>query len=80
MTPQRLQYLIDLDIEAARQIVPTGPFGEPMSDEGLLVGMHKARLHCRDIPMKHRQQSLDWLRANGFKDMYGAPLPTEVPR
>jgi hypothetical protein len=71
--------LIDLDIAAVRRFLPTMPDGTPMSDEGLLAGMHKARLHMPAIPRELRQQSLDWLRKNNFRDITGGPLPAELP-
>lgn len=73
---ERIAALVNLDIEAARRIDPAIAH---LSDEGILVGMHKARLHLGVIPMELRQQSLDFLRAGGWKDMFNAPLPNEVP-
>lgn len=77
---KRLKILIDLDIDGARRIVPAGPKGEPMSDGGLLVGMHKARLHWSAVPRALRIESLEYLRKHGFKDLWGQPLPDTLPQ
>lgn len=77
MDQERIQVLCTLDIEGARKMI--GKVSEIMSDEGIVVGMHKTRLHSPWIPMYYRQESLAWLRANGFKDIGGAPLPNQVP-
>lgn len=79
MSAMNLQMLLDLDIKAAREFCPCMPDGTPMSDEGLLAGLHKTRLHHSEVPLLLREQSLAWLRANGFRDIGGAPLPNEVP-
>jgi hypothetical protein len=68
--------LIELDIDEARKMMPPGT---NLSDMGLIVGIHKVRIHRTSLPRAIRQASLDWLRANGFKDIGGAPLPAELP-
>jgi hypothetical protein len=73
---ERNRVLIELDVEGARKMMPPDV---PMSDMGLIVGMHKTRLHVTSLPRAIRQESLDWLRINGFKDLHGAPLPKELP-
>lgn len=71
---ERNRILTEFDVDAALKQMPTW-----MSREGCIAGMHKARLHIPAIDDKLRQESLDWLRANGFKDYKGAPLPDHLP-
>lgn len=73
---ERNRVLIELDVAGARKMMPPNM---PISDMGLLVGIHKTRVHVVTLPIALRQQSLDWLRANGFNDRHGAPLPKELP-
>lgn len=72
----RNRMLINMDLVAARKMMPPG---RVMSDEALIVGMHKTRLHVSSLPRALRQASLDWLRANGFNDLHGQPLPDRLP-
>lgn len=73
----RVQILSDLDIAAARKALR--PELDGMSDYGILVGMHKTRLHLKAVPYNLRKESLDWLRERGFQDLGGGPLLSEVP-
>lgn len=66
---QRNQHLLDLDMEWARQQVPG------ISDEAQLIGMHKARVECVDLPAEARLLSVEWLREHGFKRSGGLDLP-----
>lgn len=71
---ERDRILIEFDIEAATKMMPAW-----LSREGIIAGMHKARLHVVAIDAKLRQESLDWLRENGFRDYKGGPLPDHLP-
>jgi hypothetical protein len=70
---ERDRILLDLDIKAARRFMPVN-----MSDEGILVGMHKSRINLPKLPRDKRQESLDWLRQHGFKNYGGGPLPDQL--
>ena len=73
---ERNRILIELDIPAARRLIGGNSIG--LSDEGILWGLHKTRLHVPTVPRQLRQQSLDLLRANGFSDLHGQPLPDRI--
>lgn len=73
---ERNRVLIEMDVAGARKMMPPDSM---ISDMGLIVGMHKTRVHVASLPRAIRQESLDWLRANGFNDLHGAPLPKELP-
>lgn len=77
----RYRMLIELDLAAARRMVPCMPDGTPMSDDGLLAGLHKTRYHVVALPRALRLASAEWLRANGYSDLRGIPLlpPGELP-
>ena len=71
---ERNRILVEWDVKAARAMMPVW-----ISEEGVIAGMHKARLHIPAIDDKLRAESLQWLRDNGFKDYKGAPLPDHLP-
>ena len=73
---ERRRALITLDLEWIRKQV-----GAPNDNEILLVTLHKTRMHTKDIPVKLRLASVEWLREHGYSDMHGLPLPPkgEVP-
>jgi hypothetical protein len=66
----RNKALVDLDVDLARTRFPNAS-----SDDVLLVALHKTRLECIEIPEALRLESLEWLRAGGFKRMHGLDLP-----
>lgn len=74
---ERLRMLEELDVDAARAMMPY-PQRRTMSNLGLLVGLHKASIHTEALGREYRQRSLSWLRANGYSDLYGAPLPASI--
>lgn len=73
---ERNRILIELDVAGARRLI--GPDVAALSDEGILWGMHKTRLHVKEVPLALRQQSLELLRAQGFSDLHGQPLPDRI--
>jgi hypothetical protein len=64
------QVLISLDLVAARKFMTS-----ELTDEIILVALHRARVHATSVEKYLRLESLEWLRAHGISDMYGAPLP-----
>lgn len=48
-------------------MVPFGPNGEPMSDEGLLAGMHKVRMVYPGLTDEERAVSRNWLLAHNMR-------------
>jgi hypothetical protein len=46
-----------------------------ISDEALLIGLHKARVECTAIANKLRLESVEWLRERGYKRMFQQSLP-----
>ena len=73
---ERNEALMSLDMDFARRMAPSG------SDEARLIGMHKARYHCTDLPAEFRHTSAAWLRERGLKGFHGEPtLPEgELPQ
>lgn len=76
MNREMRRILVELDVAAARELVPTMPDGRPMSDIGLLGGIHKARVYSAELPRALRIESLEWCRAHGLKGLRGDELPT----
>lgn len=70
---ERNRILVEWDIDAAVALM-----GPTASRLGVIVWMHKARINLPHLPEDLRQESLDWLRANGFKDYGGSPLPARL--
>jgi hypothetical protein len=68
---ERNEALMNLDMDWARRVAPHGP------DEGRLIGMHKARYHCVDLPAEFRHGSAAWLRERGLHGLYGEPILPE---
>jgi hypothetical protein len=66
----RNKALVDLDMDWARMMIP-----DASSDDVRLTSLHKTRLECLEIPDAVRLESLEWLRAGGFKRMDGLDLP-----
>jgi hypothetical protein len=62
--------LIDLDLVAARKFLT-----RDLTDELILVALHRARVHATSVEKHLRLESLEWLREHGFSDLYGMPLP-----
>lgn len=69
---ERNEALMKLDMDWARRMAPNGP-----DDEYRLIGMHKARYHCVDLPAEFRHASAAWLRERGLKGLRGAPILPE---
>jgi hypothetical protein len=69
---ERNAALTTLDIEWARKHLPLN-----LSDEVLLVSMHKARYDCTAIEPDLRHASGAWLRERGLSRMMGLPWPPE---
>lgn len=66
----RDQSLRTLDVNLARLISDS-----KSSDEAILIGLHKTRVEASSIDRALRLESVEWLRARGYKRMYGMPLP-----
>lgn len=66
---EKLRILAELDVDAALLLAPG-----PMSREGCLAGLHKARYECIDLAPDLRHASGEWLRARGCCRTYGRPL------
>lgn len=60
------EQLLNLDMDAARAFCPRMPDGTPMSDEGLLAGMHKVRANSASFPAYARAESTRWLIERGY--------------
>lgn len=65
-----------LDITWARSMLPS-----VVSDEALLMALHKTRYNAPAIEEKLRLESGEWLRSRGFSDVGGMPLlpPGQLP-
>jgi len=68
---ERNEALMSLDMDWARRVAPHGP------DEERLIGMHKARYHCTDLPAEFRHASAAWLRERGLHGLHEAPILPE---
>lgn len=66
---ERNRILREFDVDAAHKMMPY------LSREGVIVGMHKSRMHVAHISKELRLESVEWLRARGFSDLHGLPLP-----
>lgn len=75
-TAARNKVLIDLDVAAARKLL--GDDASHLSNEGILAGMHKARIHVVALDIELRRASLRWLKLHGYLDITGGPLPTDI--
>lgn len=73
---ERTRILIDLDVPAARKWMDDDV--NHLSDEGILWGMHKVRIHATAVPLHLREESLRLLRDAGFSDVHGGPLPDRI--
>jgi len=67
---ERNAALTALDMDYARAHAPF-----PMSDEVLLLGMHKARYECTGIAPEARRASRTWLEARGSRRIGNLPWP-----
>ncbi len=79
MTPA---ILLTLDLVAGREYLQHfAPLGYMLSDEIVLVSMHKARYESNKIPPALRHESRDWLVTHGWTRQYGQPWPArgELP-
>ena len=77
--PDRVRVLITLDLAEARRLMTTqGQDISHLSDQGIILGMHKARLHVPAVPLHLRQESLALLKSLEFRDIYGDPLPERI--
>ena len=64
------QVLIDLDLVQARKFLT-----RDLTDEIILVSLHRARVHATTVPYQLRLESVEWLRARNIADLTGGPLP-----
>jgi hypothetical protein len=71
-----LEALRTLDVQAMRRAM--GQEVSHLSDEGILIGMHKVRMHIDAVGIGQRRESLEWLRQRGYKGLLGTPLPNEI--
>jgi hypothetical protein len=69
---ERNQALATLDLRWARKNAPGAS-----SEEVLLLSLHKARYHCKDIARELRHTSAAWLRARGYSGWHGQQLLPE---
>lgn len=69
MLAERDTALIALDLEWARKRDPR------LTEHALLIGMHKARYECINIPADLREQSRAWLEQYGYLRFEGLPWP-----
>lgn len=67
---ERNKALMNLDIDWAKKNIP-----EITDNFTLLVAMHKARYHCRDIPNELRHESANFLRQHEFNGVKQSLLP-----
>lgn len=75
MTPPA-PHLLTLDIVAGRAaLLPYAPPGYVLTDEVVLVSMHKARYEHRGAPDALRHESRAWLETHGWTRHYGQPWP-----
>ena len=58
--------------DAARAAIP-----RPMTDEVILIGLHKSRYMCTAIAPELRHASGAWLRERGYRQANGLPLLPE---
>ena len=66
---ERTEALRTLDMDYARKMMP-----DASGDDVRLAAMHKARHACPDMLMVLRQESAEWLRAEGMAGLNGLPL------
>ena len=65
----RRAMLLALDLDQARAFTVKYATGVPtVSDETLLISLHKARSGARDLPMEERRLSKIWLRDHNYRD------------
>ena len=69
---ERNKALCELDMDYARQLMPLAS-----NDFVRLIGMHKARYECTDIPRELRHESGNWLRERNLKAFKGKELMAE---
>lgn len=69
----RNQALRTLDLEYARAQMPY------LSGAVILMGLHKARLHCKEIESELRRESQAWLSERGLTDALGQPVSVNDP-
>jgi hypothetical protein len=74
----RNKILIELDVAAARKVMERAGEAGGLSNEGILAGMHKSRLHILSIDIELRRASLKWLKMHGYQDYGGGTLPDKV--
>lgn len=67
-----LKILIDFDVDKAHQFTPQ------LHREGVIAGMHKCRVYAVNVPRALREESLAWLKANGYTGLHGDPLPEAI--
>lgn len=58
-----------LDVSAFIDIIlATGKWSQPVKENVYLAAMHKCRLHVAAFSEAEKQQSRDWLLANGYTE------------
>lgn len=63
---QRSRAIRELDVKWARKQNP-----RVVSEQAVLMALHKARYDCEDIEPELRAESAKWLKANGWEVLYG---------
>ena len=64
----RHEVLMTLDLDKAKEYCEKYDVPKASSDEVLLIGLHKARLHATDIPTELKEQSREWLKERGYSE------------
>jgi hypothetical protein len=64
------EVLIDLDLVKARRFMT-----RDLTDEIILVALHRARVHATTVPRELRLESVEWLREHDIPDLSGGALP-----
>lgn len=59
LAKERIKSLIEFDLDYARKLMPG------LTDDVLILGMHKARYICEAIPAELRHSSAKFLRDGG---------------
>lgn len=63
--------LIEMDVDWAQQQSPG------TNREVIVIGMHKARIECRNIPEVLRRESMQWLKERDYSRVGFLPWPTD---
>lgn len=63
---ERHEVLMTIDLDKAKKYCEKYGIPKASSDEVLLIGLHKARVHATDIPKDLREESVKWLIERGY--------------